>query len=338
MSYVTARSLQITSPHRAEIVETPIAPLRDDQVLVKAIASAISAGTEMLFYRGLAPEDVSIDESIPMHAGKVQYPLKYGYASVGRVIEIGPQVDRSWLEQLVFAFHPHESHFVTTPDSLMPVPNDIDIEHAALLPNTETAVSFVMDGAPLIGERVAIFGQGIVGLLTTAILARFPLASLLAIDGFEKRRQLALSLGATHVTEPHEVLDASVGDVDLAYELSGNPQALDLAIQTTGPDGRIVIGSWYGQKRAGLNLGGRFHRSRIRLIASQVSGIAPAHRGRWNQKRRFDVAWSMLRSLDAEKVITVRFPLEEAPQAYALIDQHPERVVQVLLTYEQSNE
>jgi threonine dehydrogenase-like Zn-dependent dehydrogenase len=121
---------------------------------------------------------------------------------------------------------------------------------------------------------------------------------------------------------------------DLTYELSGNPAALDQAIAATGFSGRVVIGSWYGQKRADINLGGRFHRSRMRLISSQVSTLAPEWTGRWSKARRLQVAWRMLEQVQPAHLITHRFPLTQAAQAYALLDQHPEEAIQVLLTYE----
>jgi threonine dehydrogenase-like Zn-dependent dehydrogenase len=96
----------------------------------------------------------------------------------------------------------------------------------------------------------------------------------------------------------------------------------------------VVIGSWYGQKRPDLNLGGRFHRSRIRLISSQVSTLAPEWTGRWSKARRLQVAWCMLEQVRPARLITHRFPLTQAAQAYALLDQHPEEAIQVLLTYE----
>jgi threonine dehydrogenase-like Zn-dependent dehydrogenase len=208
----------------------------------------------------------------------------------------------------------------------------------------ETAVNFVMDGHPLIGERVVVFGQGVVGLLTTALLGRVPLSRLITVDRYPSRRERSRALGA------HRSLDAGMDDVlvplhaclqdehgasgaDLTYELSGNPTALDHAIAVTGFSGRVVIGSWYGQKRADLNLGGRFHRSRIRLIGSQVSTIAPEWSGRWTKARRLDVAWEMLQHVRPARLITHRFPLEQAGQAYALLDQRPEEAIQVLLTY-----
>ena len=195
----------------------------------------------------------------------------------------------------------------------------------------ETAINFVMDGQPIIGERVALFGLGIVGLLTTALLARFPLSDLLCVDPIAARRQAALTLGATDARPSGEMTD---GDFDLVYELSGAPSVLNQAIAATGFAGRVVIGSWYGQKSAALNLGGAFHRSRIRLISSQVSTIDPAWRGRWTKARRFDVAWQMLAALPLESLITHTLPVDEASSAYRLLDESADQVLQVLFTYD----
>ncbi len=337
MAKTVTRSLIFAAPFCAEIAKSNLSPAQTGEVVVQTVISAISPGTEMLFYRGQAPSDVSVDATIPTLSGVLQYPLKYGYACVGRVVELGDRVEKSWLGRLVFAFHPHESHFATRADALIMVPDGLSAEQAALLPNMETAVSLVLDGGPLVGERVAIFGQGIVGLLTTAILAQFPLAQLCVVDQIDQRRRLALILGATKALDPAELAKEEYIDADLVYELSGNPRALDQAIEAAGFDGRVVIGSWYGQKRVDLNLGGRFHRSRIRLIASQVSTIAPAHLGRWDKARRLDVAWSMLRQMDTAQFITHRFPIEHAPEAYALVDKCPEQTIQVLLTYDAEN-
>lgn len=329
-------SLYFTAPHTVEVREESLPPLAAGQVLVQTLCSAISPGTEMLVYRGQVPTEMAVDETIAALGGQFQFPLKYGYSSVGRVIELGPNADAAWLGRTVFAFNPHESHFIADPLKLIPLPEAIDIETALFLPNMETAVNFLLDGAPLIGERVAVLGQGVVGLLTTALLARCPLANLTTFDHYPLRRETSLAFGAHASLEPN---NPPALQADLTYELSGSPAALDAAIALTGFDGRIVIGSWYGQKRASLDLGGRFHRSRIRLISSQVSTVTPALLGRWSKARRLQVAWERLRLMSHERavqparLITQRFPLAEAAQAYTLIDQRPEACLQVTLTY-----
>lgn len=323
-------SLYFTAPHTVEVREETLPPLAAGQVLVQTLCSAISPGTEMLVYRGQVPTEMAVDETIAALGGQFQFPLKYGYACVGRVIELGPDTDKTWLGRAVFAFNPHEAYFVAEATQLLPLPDDADAETALFLPNMETAVNFLLDGAPLIGERVAVVGQGVVGLLTTALLAQHPLASLTTFDHYPLRREASLKLGAHASLEPSPLPNPQT---DLTYELSGSPAALDAAIALTGFDGRIIIGSWYGQKHATIDLGGRFHRSRIRLISSQVSTLTPALLGRWSKARRLNVAWDMLRAVRPAHLITHRFPFSEAAQAYTLIDQHPETCLQVLITY-----
>ena len=335
---MSLRSVWFEAPYQVAIREDPLTPLAPDQVLVQTVVSAISAGTEMLFYRGNVPPDMPLDTSIAALAGGVRYPLQYGYACVGRIIDIGTHVDREWLGRRVFSFQPHATHFVAQLLELFPLPENLSPQQAVFLPNMETAVNFLLDGAPLLGESAAVLGQGVVGLLTTALLARYPLAHLVVFDRFELRRARARALGATEVFDPAEadIAQALLGEgrADLTFELSGQPQALNLAIELTGFAGRIIIGSWYGRKSAEIDLGGRFHRSRIRLISSQVSTLTPELQARWSKARRLEVAWTTLGRLPVCDLITHTFPITEAAQAYTLLDQHPEQAVQVIFNYE----
>lgn len=333
------RSLIFTAPGEVQIRAEPLPSPERDQVLVRTLVSAISSGTEMLIYRGHLPVGMVLDETIAALDSSFSYPTKYGYSLVGQVVSIGSGVDPIWEGRHVFAFHPHESHFVSIPEDLLILPKDLSLEDAVFLPNMETAVNFVIDGQPLIGERVVVFGQGIVGLLTTALLSDFPLEKLITLDHYEMRRHASLIVGA------HASLDSSVPEIpnqvklllpegaDLTYELSGSPDTLDNAIAVTGFAGRVVIGSWYGSKKAELDLGGRFHRSRIQLISSQVSTLNPNLTARWTKSRRLQVVWDMLRKVRPSNLITHRFPFQDAPQAYKLIDIHPSDAIQVLLTY-----
>ncbi len=333
-----------TAPRKIEIRETPLPHLKADEALVETICSAISAGTELLVYRGQFPQLKDAHDAV---SSEMKYPLAYGYACVGRVKETGKQVDRALQGKLVFAFHPHASSFIIQPSSLIHIPEAISPESACFLPNMETAVNLVQDGAPILGERVLVLGQGVVGLLTASLLSEFPLESLVAVDGFELRRKAlgmngqrskVKSLAPTDLRPFDKTQDkpSTFDPFDLTFELTGSPPALNDAIELTAFSGRIVIGSWYGQKRAEINLGGDFHRSRIKLISSQVSSIAPELSGRWDKSRRFDVAWKALDRIKPEKWITHRFPIEEADKAYQLLDENPQETIQVIFDYRAS--
>jgi len=338
-------SVCFKAPYQVSVQEEAMPSPAPGHVLVQTLVSAISPGTEMLVYRGQMPPDIPLDATIPSLSSDSIYPLKYGYAAVGRVVAMGQDVLPEWDGRLVFVLNPHENCFSIPTAEAHPVPDGISAEEAAFLPNMETAVNFLMDGYPAIGERVLVFGQGVVGLLTTALLSKAPLACLVTLDRYPARREKSLTLGAQASLDPdadditsqiQSLMqdDESYQGADLAYEISGNPASLNQAIAATGFNGRVVIGSWYGQKRAELELGGAFHRSRIRLISSQVSTISPELAGRWDRARRLNLAWSMLQQVRPAHLITHRFPINEAPKAYELLDQHPQEAIQVVFTYE----
>ena len=343
------RQLWFTKPRQLEIRELFLPALVPGQVLVKTHYSALSAGTEMLVYRGQLPSGMAVDATLTALQQQSTYPLQYGYASVGRVESLGKDVPSAWQDKWVFAFQPHASHFVARPEELLLLPEDIPPEAAVFLANMETAVNLVLDGAPAMGERVVVLGQGVVGLLLSSLLAQFPLQALLALDGIAERRDFALRWGVTQVYDPTSAsqlavlkqslnlpvdLSATPGaGADLLYEVSGVPEALNLAIECCSFSGRIVIGSWYGDKSAHICLGGVAHRNRIKLISSQVSTIAPELLGRWDKARRFQTAWDMLRRVRPQELISHRVPIEQAGAIYELLDKTPEKVLQAIFIY-----
>lgn len=337
---MNARALFFEAPRRVAIRDLPLDEPAPGQARLTTRRSAVSSGSEMLVYRGEAPSDLPADETLAALPGEMAYPLRYGYASVGIVEAVGSSADRSWIGRRAFAFQPHASRFVARLADLQPVPDGVPDEDAVFLANTETAIGLLHDGAPLAGERLAVWGQGIVGLLTTSLLAGLPLDRLIALDPIRLRREAALSLGVSAALDPTApeadvALRTALGGegADLSYELSGSPPALDAALQAAAFSGRVVLGSWYGTKRVSLDLGGGFHRSHVRLMASQVSRIDPPLTGRWTKARRLAFAWEWLARIKPSRWITHRFDLESAAAAYALLEEHPQQCLQVVLTY-----
>ena len=339
-------SVIFKNPYEIELLQGSLPSPRRGEVLIKTHLSAISPGTEMLVYRGRFPPKLPVDKNITTLAHEFTYPLKYGYTTIGRVVETGPAVSREWLDRMVFCFNPHESHYVAHQDQLIPVPGDIDPEDAVFLPNMESAVNFLMDGRPIIGEAVVVFGQGVVGLLATAQLATLPVSCLVTLDKWPLRQKKSLDVGAHFTYDPAApdlqdelaaVLESRSGEknADLIYELSGNPEALNQAIDIAGFGTRIVIGSWYGTQKATLDLGAGFHRNRIRFISSQVSTLAPEFSGRWSKGRRLNVAWDMIRRIKPAEFITHRFDIHRAKEAYELLDKRPQAAIGVIFTYDQ---
>ena len=335
--------LEFSSPGQVVLRVGPAPHPGANHVLVQTCYSAISPGTEMLVYRGQWPEGVPVDATLDSLAGDFSYPLAYGYCVVGQVIATGSAVSDDWLGRRVFAFQPHQDLFCCEPETLHPIPDDLDYETALFLPSMETAVNLLLDGSPLIGENVIVIGQGIIGLLVTALLSRFPLTRLATLDSHKLRREASMHFGATECFDPKDAAaithlggtPGQGGEADLVYEVSGNPAALNTALTLTRFSGRVVIGSWYGAKKEEVNLGSFFHRGHLSLISSQVSSIAPERSGRWNNSRRLNLAWEMLRLIRLSGCITHRFALADASSAYSLIDKRPEETIQVILKHQQ---
>ncbi|WP_181692085.1 zinc-binding dehydrogenase [Natronomonas sp. LN261] len=328
---MTGRAVYFTGPRSVEVRTEPVSDPEPNEVLVLTERSGVSPGTEMLVYRDEVSSELATDETIQALDGTFSYPLQYGYAAVGRVRAVGDAVDEAWLDRRVFAFNPHESHFRADPEAL--IPTTLTPEQALFIPNVETAVNFVMDARPRIGARVVVFGQGPVGLLTTALLAEFPLGELITVDYHGSRRALSESLGADRSVAPDE-LDAALGaGADVTFELSGNPEALSEAIDATGYAGEVVVGSWYGTKDVTLDLGETYHRSHVRIRSSQVSRVDPDHADRWDKDRRLDVVRSWLHDNDLSALLTHEFDVERAPDAYRLLDERQNEAVQIAFRY-----
>src|SRR5680860_167288 len=127
--------------NQVEIREQSLPELQPGEILVRSSYSAISAGTELLVYRGQVPADMALDSHITAMQKQTMYPARYGYATVGVIEQVGANVEPSLKGKPVFAFQPHASHFITTPDQVVMVPDSIDLADAVFLANMETAVN-----------------------------------------------------------------------------------------------------------------------------------------------------------------------------------------------------
>ncbi|MGE3267795.1 MAG: zinc-binding alcohol dehydrogenase [Chloroflexota bacterium] len=336
----TARAVWFSGPEAVEIREEPLPAVGPDEILVCTSRSAISAGTEMLVYRGQIPPGTSLD--LPTLAGSFEFPIKYGYASVGTVLETGSSVQHLFPGDRVFCLHPHQTAYVIPADLAWPLPADLPAERAVLAANMETALNVLLDTPVRVGERVAIFGQGTVGLLIGLLARRNGAGRVVVVDPIERRRELAVALGADASLDPtafstdslaETLTDSLGGRPDLIFEASGSPAALQTAIEAVADEGTVTVCSWYGTKPVPLMLGGRFHRGRVRLRSTQVGRVPPELLGRWSYERRRAADLELLASLPLDRLVSHRFTFEDAAVAYRLVAERPEEAVQVVLTY-----
>jgi 2-desacetyl-2-hydroxyethyl bacteriochlorophyllide A dehydrogenase len=291
----------------------------------------------MLVYRGEVPPDLGLD--LPTLQGSFRYPIKYGYASVGAVVAVGAGVAGFDPGDHVFALHPHQTEYVVPAELAIRLDSELPLEHGVFLANLETAINILLDAHPRFGEHVVVFGQGVVGLLVIQLLRLAGASVVITVDAQERRRGLSHDLGADLALGPDDDLEMEVGrrtdgvGADLAIEVSGNPLALNRAIDSVAFQGTIVVASWYGSKPAALQLGAAFHRRRLRLVSSQVGAIDASLQPRWSTQRRLALARDLLPRLSLAPLVSHRIPFADAARAYRLIDEQPGTVVQVVLTY-----
>jgi 2-desacetyl-2-hydroxyethyl bacteriochlorophyllide A dehydrogenase len=319
-----ARSLWFVAPRQLEIRSTELPSLEDGEVLLRTIYSGISTGTELLAYRGQIDPDLPLDETIGALGGTFRYPFQYGYSCVAVVEETRSDFRRG---DVVFAFHPHEDVFVAVAGDVIPL-GSAHAREATLFPYVETALQITLDAGPTLGDTVVVFGLGVVGVLTSALLQRAG-ARVVAVEPQADRRELAASIGIPSVVTAEDV----AAPVPLVIESSGNPDALPQALPLLAHEGTVVVASWYGTKPVTLLLGQEFHRRRLTLRSTQVSTIPARLADRWDVLRRRREAVTLLDELPLNAIASHTFAFEEAADAYRALDAREPGLIHVALRY-----
>lgn len=327
-----ARGLWFRAPYDVGIDAVDVPAPTDGEVLVRTLFSGISAGTEMLAYRGELDSDVVADEAIGALGGTFDYPFQYGYSSVGVV-----EATRSAIGEgaLVFAFQPHQTCFVAGADDVV-VLRDVDARTATLFPYLETALQITLDAEARLGELVVVVGLGVVGLLTAVMLQRTG-AAVLAAEPHPWRRDAAALLGisAVDTEDLHAVTSGLAPDgVSLVIEASGSTDALPATLPLLAHEGTALVASWYGTKPVLLPLGANFHRRRLTIRSTQVSTIPARLSDRWSVHRRRATVAGLLAELDLGPVVTHTFPFDRAHRAYDAIDRGEEGLIHAALGYD----
>lgn len=335
----TARALWFAAPRSAEIREELVPPPGPGEVRVRAIASAVSQGTERLVYRGEVPPDLPLD--LPTLAGGFGFPIKYGYASVGRIADVGAG-ETTWRPgDPVFVHHPHQTAYVVPAAMPVALPPDLDPLLGVFTANLETAVNVLLDTPLHLGETAIVFGLGVVGQLVARLLRRAGAGRVVGVDPLAMRRDVAIRAGLDVALAPGPDLAEEIGALtdsrgaDVAIEASGEEAALQDAIEVVADEGTVVVVSWYGVKPVALQLGGHFHRGRVRLRSSQVGRVNPELAPRWDRARRLAVVRDLLPRLRLADLVTRRVPFAEAPAVYRIFEQ-PASALQVVLTYDET--
>ncbi|MCX5253278.1 zinc-binding alcohol dehydrogenase [Streptomyces canus] len=299
-----ARAFWLRSPGEGEIREVTLPAPREDEVLVRSLYSGVSRGTETLVFRGGVPESQYATMRAPFQEGDFPGPVKYGYLSVG-VVEEGPSAVKG---RTVFCLYPHQTRYVVPASAVTVVPDDVPAGRAVLAGTVETAVNALWDAAPLIGDRIAVVGGGMVGSSVAALLARFPGVRVQLVDADPARAKTAEALGVGFAS-PADAL----GDCDLVVHASATEQGLARSLELLSAEGTVLELSWYGDRKVALPLGEAFHSRRLVIRSSQVGTVSPA-RGNRSYGDRLALALKLLADPALDALITGESAFEELPE------------------------
>lgn len=299
-----SRACWVEAPGRAGLRQAALATPGPGDVLVRALHSGISRGTELLVFRGEVPESEYERMRAPFQEGSFPAPLKYGYASVG-VVEQGPA---ALLGCTVFCLYPHQTRYVVPAEAVHPLPEGLPPARAVLAANMETAVNALWDAAPRIGDRIAVVGAGVVGLLAAWLAGRMPGCEVEVIDTNPGRRAVAERLGLVFASPQRARPDA-----DLVIHASGSAEGLATALRLAAFEATVLEMSWYGRQAVTLPLGEAFHARRLTLRSSQVGHVSLPQRARWSHGRRLALALSLLRDPALDALLTDAAPFDELP-------------------------
>ncbi|MFI6370411.1 zinc-binding alcohol dehydrogenase [Streptomyces sp. NPDC050546] len=299
----TARAFWIDSPGRGEIRDVTLPEAGEGEVLVRALYSGVSRGTETLVFRGGVPVSQHTAMRAPFQEGDFPGPVKYGYLNVG-VVEEGPG---ELVGRTVFCLYPHQSRYVVPARAVTPVPDTVPAERAVLAGTVETAVNALWDAAPLVGDRIAVVGGGMVGCSVAALLARFPGVRVQLVDADPSRADIAKALGVGFAT-PADAL----GECDLVVHASATEQGLARSLELLTAEGTVLELSWYGDRRISLPLGEAFHSRRLVIRSSQVGTVSPARPDR-SYADRLAVALDLLADPALDALVTGESAFEELP-------------------------
>ncbi|MEV6591080.1 zinc-dependent alcohol dehydrogenase [Streptomyces acidicola] len=300
----TVRSFWLRSPGQGEIRETTLPETGEGEVLVRALCSGVSRGTETLVFRGGVPESQYTAMRAPFQEGEFPGPVKYGYLSVGRVEE-GPE---ELVGRTVFCLYPHQTRYVVPASAVTVVPENVPATRAILAGTVETAVNALWDAAPLIGDRIAVVGGGMVGCSVAALLAKYPGVRVQLVDADPARADVARALGVDFAL-PADAL----GECDLVVHASATEQGLTRSLELLRDEGTVIELSWYGDRRVSLPLGEAFHSRRLVVRSSQVGAVSAARRAGRTYADRLALALELLADPAFDALVTGECDFEELP-------------------------
>ena len=319
-----ARAFWVVAPGQGELRRERLPEPGPGEILVEALASGISRGTETLVFQGRVPESQRQIMRAPYQLGEFAFPLKYGYSSVG-VVTAGPD---DWLGRRVFCLHPHQDRYVVPRAAVVAVPASVPDERAVLAASMETVINALWDASPRIGDRVAVVGAGVIGALAAAVASRIPGTAVQLVDVNPDKAAIASALGVSFA-----VPNVATPGADLVIHASATGEGLATALDLAGFEATVLELSWYGDRQIAVALGEGFHSRRLRLVSSQVGAVATPQRARWDRRRRLALALDLLADDRFDVLLAPPEPFARLPEVMRELAAGPSEVMCQVISY-----
>jgi threonine dehydrogenase-like Zn-dependent dehydrogenase len=343
-----ATVLVFSGSRQIEFAEEEDRPLAAGEVRLRTLFSGISAGTELTAYRGTNPylhKRWDHEQRLFMADDRAApaYPLRgWGYEECGEIVELGAEITDLRVGQRVFGTWGHRTSHVVTADYAREriLPTHVEPILGIFSQIGAIAMNGILDAQINLGETVAVFGLGVVGQLT-AQLARCSGARVIAVDLLESRREIAQRLGADIVLDGRGA-SAAIKELtggrgaDICIEASGSTTALHEAVRACAYSANVIALGFFQGNAHGLYLGEEFHHNRIAIICSQISGVAPALKYRWDTVRLVKTFMELVAAgrLNLLPLISHRAPFIEGAALFDTVDRQPELVMQAVMSFE----
>ncbi len=342
--------LKYIRPRQAEIVEADVPVIKDNQALAKTIVSNVSAGTEMAFYRGTAPQlnskmrEDGLWEDLP---GAITYPMQsdeegiwwMGYSAVSEIVETGRDVKDIREGDIVFTYGSHKEYQIVEENAIK-VPDNLTCEQASFTTLTEIAFNSILDSSIKLMDNVVIIGMGTLGQLAVQ-MCKLAGAYVISADFLDSRLKLASKLGADVILNPKKegglaenVIKILGERSDVVIEVTGNSKALAEAVRCVRNDGQVTVVSFYQSPPDNFQPGREFHHNRVIIRSSQIGGIIPALRHQYDDKRkRALVALKLIEKMDVDSLISHKCKFADYPDMLKMIDENPSNCQSVIIEY-----
>ncbi|HEX2993924.1 MAG TPA: bi-domain-containing oxidoreductase [Anaerolineales bacterium] len=366
--------IQNSKNGKSTVEDVPVPTPRDGQALVKVEASLVSAGTERTFVEFAEKSLVGKARSRPdlvkqvidkarregvVNAlqtafSRLDQPMAPGYSTAGTIVSLGKNMDGFNVGQRVACagsgYAAHAEYNVVPRNLLTPLPDDVDFESAAFTTLSAIALHGFRLAEPQIGENIAIIGMGLLGLLAGQI-ATAAGCNVLGIDVDPARLDLAASLGLRAVSRDQAVDSAVAFTANRGFDAiltcadtsSNDPVELAAVIArdrarvvATGAVGLTFPRKIYYEKELSFVNSRSYGPGRYDLNYEDQGHDYPIGYVRWTEGRNFAAVVDLMAKgqLNVKPLITHRFPIEQAAQAYEVITgKKKEKFLGVLLTY-----